>query len=119
MLRHGAEKIFSSKESTITTDSMESILARSIEKTSKLEEKYKEMGLDDLQKFTSDGTGTVYQWEGEDFSSKNKITAGQVWIEPAKRERKSNYSMDEYYREALRIAPRQANTRAPRPKGQH
>ena len=115
MIRHGASTIFQSAESTITSDSIESILARSIEKTSKLEEKYKEMGLDDLQKFTSDGGGTVYQWEGEDFSNKNKKAAA-VWIEPAKRERKSNYSMDDYYREAMRIAPRQASHRAPKPK---
>jgi SWI/SNF-related matrix-associated actin-dependent regulator of chromatin subfamily A member 5 len=114
MIRHGASNIFQSKESTITDDSMESILARSIDKTAKLEEKYKEMGLDDLQKFTSDGTGTVYQWEGEDFSSKKKNAV--AWIEPAKRERKSNYSMDDYYREAMKMGPKQANHRAPKPK---
>jgi len=117
MIRHGASTIFSNANSTITNDSIESILQRSIEKTSQLEAKYKEMGLDDLQKFTLDGGtgGSVYQWEGEDFSNKRKNPAG-FWIQPAKRERKANYNMEDYYREAMRIAPRQVNSRAPKPK---
>lgn len=117
MIRHGASTIFQNKDSTITEDSMESILARSIEKTSKLEEKYKEMGLDDLAKFTSDGgeKTSVYQWEGEDFSGKKKAVS-EFWIEPAKRERKGNYSMDDYYREAMKMGPKQVSHRAPKPK---
>lgn len=117
MIRHGADAIFQSTESSITEESIESLLARSVEKTKQLEAKYKEMGLDDLQKFTVDGgdSGGVYQWQGEDFSNKRKNPAG-FWIQPAKRERKSNYSMDDYYREAMRMAPRQANHRAPKPK---
>lgn len=89
MIRHGASQIFANAESSITSESIESILQRSMEKTNQLEEKYKEMGLDDLQKFTLDGgnSGTVYQWDGEDFSNKRKSSG--FWIQPAKRERKS------------------------------
>jgi len=44
-------------------------LLRGEEKTQELENKYAKVGLDDLQKFTSD-TGNAYEWEGHDFSAK-------------------------------------------------
>jgi hypothetical protein len=37
------------------------------EKTQELSAKYQDVGIDELQKITSDG---VYQWEGEDYSTK-------------------------------------------------
>ncbi len=89
MIRHGANTIFQSTESTIANDDIEEIIKRSMEKTSELESRYKEMGLDDLQKFSMDGS--VYQWEGEDFSNKRKLGEGGFWIQPAKRERKGKW----------------------------
>ena len=44
-------------------------------------------------------------------------TAGINWIEPAKRDRKANYNIDEYYRDAL-WQRRAAEPRAPRPPKQ-
>ena len=44
---------------------------------------------------------SVYQFEGQDFREKQKI--GMNWIEPPKRERKANYAVDAYFREALRV----------------
>ncbi len=55
--------------STITDDDIEKVLLRGEEKTQELENKYAQVGLDDLQKFTSD-TGNAYEWEGHDFSAK-------------------------------------------------
>ncbi|KAI8812605.1 SNF2 family N-terminal domain-containing protein [Cladochytrium replicatum] len=122
MIQHGAESIFSSTESTIADEDIEAILSRGEEKTAELDKKYETMGLDDLQNFTlaADGSGSVYQWEGEDFKEKRK--EGKVkganlrWIGPSKRERKANYDIDGYYREALRVGqPKAAGPKAPKP----
>lgn len=45
---------------------------------------------------------SVYQFEGEDYREKQKILGIGSWIEPPKRERKANYAVDAYFREALR-----------------
>lgn len=38
-----------------------------------------------------------------------------LWIEPSKRERKTNYSVDSYYKEAMSTGPAKvAKTRVPR-----
>jgi len=38
-----------------------------------------------------------------------------LWIEPAKRERKTNYSVDGYYKEAMRIGqPKSDKPKVPR-----
>ena len=66
MIQHGADSIFQSVDSTISNDDIEEILKRSEKKTAELDEKYKDMGLDDLQKFTVEDS-SAYQWEGEDF----------------------------------------------------
>lgn len=95
MIRHGASKVFADTKSTIATENIEDIIGRSILKTKTLDDKYKAMGLDDLQKFSMggrDGKGeSVYQWEGEDFreGEKRKADGLGFWIQPAKRERKS------------------------------
>jgi SWI/SNF-related matrix-associated actin-dependent regulator of chromatin subfamily A member 5 len=68
-----------------------------------LVEKYSTVGLDDLQKFSLDAPNT-YEWEGEDYSKKRAV--GLNWIEPAKRERKANYAIDDYYRETFGITQR-------------
>lgn len=116
MIRHGAESIFQSAESTIASDSIEDIIQRSIVKTKDLEGKYTDMKLDDLQNFSMNGS--VYTWEGEDFKGKRKAEdIGSNWIQPAKRERKANYSVDTYYRDALNLGgPRGPIVRAPKPK---
>ena len=89
MIQFGAGDIFSSTESTIGTDDIEEILRRSEVKTQQLDQKYGEMGFDDLQKFTVGES--VYKWEGEDFSNKRKAeSVGMAWIQPPKRERKGS-----------------------------
>ena len=116
MIRHGASQVLENTDSTITSDSITDIIQRSMQKTLELETKYKDMGLDDLQKFTLDGSGTVYKWEGEDFSNKRK--ASGFWIQPAKRERKVNYGVNEYYRDVLKTGGRTGPNKVlpPRPK---
>ena len=47
-------------------------------------------------------SNSVYQFEGEDYRDKHKALGH--WIEPPKRERKANYAVDAYFREALRVS---------------
>jgi len=106
MIQHGAEKVFKSQgalgtvsgSSEFTEDDFEAILKRGEERTQELNNKYEKLGLDDLQKFTSD---SAYEWNGETFQPRKK-DIGLTWINPSKRERKEiGYSMDKYYRQAL------------------
>jgi hypothetical protein len=72
-------------KSTITNDDIEDILRRGEAKTAELDQKYKNMGLEDALNFTTEGS--AYQWEGSDFR-KQQQSAGFMWIQPAKREKK-------------------------------
>ena len=40
--------------------------------------------------------------EGENFKDKQSDEIGLAWIAPPKRERKANYAVDAYFKEALR-----------------
>lgn len=103
MIQHGAESVFNQKSgsmaaSGVTDDDLDSILAKGEERTSELYSKFDNVGLDELQKFTSD---SAYEWNGKDFKQAKKAIPGQFWINPGKRERKENYSIDTYYRGVL------------------
>ncbi|CAO3680362.1 unnamed protein product [Umbelopsis ramanniana] len=114
MIQHGAESIFKDTDaSTVLDDDIEEILRLGEEKTAELNKKYENVTIDDLKNFTSD---SAYQWNGEDWSSKRKAGSGFAWLGPAKRERKANYAVDDYYKEALRTSSKTASTKAPRPK---
>lgn len=71
--------------------------------TEEIKERMDKLGESSLQKLTFDTSEekSLYQFEGEDFREKQKI--GMNWIEPPKRERKANYAVDQYFREALRV----------------
>jgi SWI/SNF-related matrix-associated actin-dependent regulator of chromatin subfamily A member 5 len=119
MIQYGANEVMQSGESTITDDDIEKVLLRGEKKTQELENKYAKVGLEDLQKFTSD-TGNAYEWEGHDFSTnKKKVDIGLTWIQPAKRERKANYAVDDYYREALRVSNKSSTPKPPKPPKLH
>jgi SWI/SNF-related matrix-associated actin-dependent regulator of chromatin subfamily A member 5 len=66
MIRYGAESIFNSTDSTIGTADLDEVFSKSEKKTQDLVSKYKDMGLDDLQQFTTDGFN-AYKWDGVDF----------------------------------------------------
>lgn len=60
-------------------DDIDAILRVGEEKTAELNKKYQNLGLDDLQKFTSEGS--AYDWQGEDWSHKVGIRIGKMtWI---------------------------------------
>ena len=62
------------------------------------------LGESTLRTFTLDNPESVYKFEGEDYREKQKIPGIGHWIEPPKRERKANYAVDAYFREALRVS---------------
>ncbi|KAH7339161.1 SNF2 family N-terminal domain-containing protein [Rhizoctonia solani] len=102
MIQHGAEKIVSSSDNMLIDTDIEAIIARGEERTAELNSKYAGLNLDDLNNFKSESM--TQTWEGEDFQNKRK-TIGLNWIQPSKRERKGNYSIDQYYKEAMRAGP--------------
>ena len=128
MIQHGAENIFQNEDAVakgeFTEDDFDEILRRGEERTKDMNAKYEKLGLDDLQKFSSEATGT-YEWNGETFINAKKKEIGMSWINPSKRERKEqSYSMDKYYRNALatggpRPDPKPKVPRAPKQMPMH
>jgi len=130
MIQHGAEKVFNQQASTtfsgdqkdeMTDDDFDAILARGQNRTAELNAKYEKLGIDDLQKFTSD---SAYEWNGTNYVDKKK-DVGVNWINPTKRERKEQtYSIDGYYRQALQTGGRTTDSkpkipRAPKQQAMH
>ncbi|XP_069545380.1 SWI/SNF-related matrix-associated actin-dependent regulator of chromatin subfamily A member 5 isoform X1 [Brachyistius frenatus] len=116
IIRHGATHVFASKESEITDDDIDAILERGERKTMEMKEKMSTLGESTLRNFTMDTeNSSVYTFEGEDYREKKKVITN--WIEPPKRERKANYAVDAYFREALRVSEPKA-PKAPRPPKQ-
>ncbi|KAI6213624.1 Isw-1 [Aphelenchoides besseyi] len=117
IIRHGANEIFAGKDATITDEDIDTILKKSEDRTNEFNNKLDKMGESSLRTFTMDAPSSIYDFEGQDYRGKNsRVLAG--WIEPPKRERKANYQVDGYYKEALRTGgePGGKNQRAPRPK---
>ncbi|KAH9328774.1 hypothetical protein KI387_000882, partial [Taxus chinensis] len=103
MVRFGAEMVFSSKDSTITDEDIDRIIAKGEEATAELDAKMKKF-TEDAIKFKMDDNAELYDF-GDDkddskFDLKKVVTDN--WIEPPKRERKRNYSESEYFKQAMR-----------------
>lgn len=105
MIQHGAEKIINNKENMLVDEDIESIIQRGQARTAELNAKYSGLDFDDLANFKTE-TNTQ-QWEGEDYAANGqaKKKIGLTWIEPAKRERKLNYSENISFRDMLRGGP--------------
>ncbi|RDW91257.1 chromatin-remodeling complex ATPase [Coleophoma crateriformis] len=122
MIQHGAEKVFQTngptgalaeKGADLNDDDIDEILKHGEKRTAELNARYDQLGIDDLQKFTSE---SAYEWNGQDFTNKKK-EIGINWINPAKRERKEqSYSMDKYYKQALSTGGRVADTKPKAPR---
>ncbi|KAL8668044.1 MAG: hypothetical protein Q9202_000022 [Teloschistes flavicans] len=122
MIQHGAEKVFESRgptgalasKSDLSDDDIDVILRHGEERTAQLNARYEKLGIDDLQKFSSD---SAYEWNGENFAANVKKDVGIAWIHPSKRERKEqSYSMDKYYRNALSTGGRTADAKPKAPR---
>lgn len=114
MIQHGAEKIINSSISMMVDEDIDEIIKNGEDRTKELNSKYAGLDLDALNSFKSESL--INTWEGEDFAAKrNKL----IWIEPAKRERKGNYSIDQYYRDNMKMsAPKSDKPKVPRPPKQ-
>ena len=90
-------------------------------KTQEENKKLEALGESSLRTFTLDTKpeDSVYNFEGEDFKEKQREEIGMNWIAPPKRERKANYAVDAYFREALRTGASEPKAhKAPRPPKQ-
>lgn len=103
MVRFGAEMVFSSKDSTITDEDIDRIIAKGEEATAELDAKMKKF-TEDAIKFKMDDTADLYDFD--DDKDENKLDFKKIvsdnWIEPPKRERKRNYSESEYFKQTMR-----------------
>ncbi|KZP15407.1 hypothetical protein FIBSPDRAFT_1048196 [Athelia psychrophila] len=104
MITEGAEKILNAKDDLMIDADIDDIIQRGEARTTELNSKYEGLNLDDLNNFKSDAT--VQQWEGEDFRTGSKGKALNLGLlSLSKRERKSNYSVDTYFKDTLRAGP--------------
>ncbi|CAO1385409.1 unnamed protein product [Diamesa serratosioi] len=120
IIRFGANHVFQAKDSEITDEDIDAILQKGEEKTIAEQKKLDSLGEGSLRQFTLDTEqpqSSLYQFEGEDYREKQKLATIGSWIEPPKRERKANYAVDAYFKEALRVAEPKA-PKAPRPSKQ-
>ncbi|KAH7856313.1 hypothetical protein Vadar_025023 [Vaccinium darrowii] len=103
MVRYGAEMVFSSKDSTITDEDIDRIIAKGEEATAELDAKMKKF-TEDAIKFKMDDTSDLYDFDDEKDENKMdfKKIVSDNWIEPPKRERKRNYSESEYFKQTMR-----------------
>ncbi|KAF9466575.1 SNF2 family DNA-dependent ATPase [Collybia nuda] len=102
MITHGADKIINSSDELLINDDIDAIIHRGEERTTELNSKYEGLNLEDLSNFKSDAS--VQQWEGEDFRTGRKQLNFNL-LSLSKRERKSNYSVDNYFKDTLRAGP--------------
>ncbi|XP_058209201.1 ISWI chromatin-remodeling complex ATPase CHR11-like [Rhododendron vialii] len=103
MVRFGAEMVFSSKDSTITDEDIDRIIAKGEEATAELDAKMKKF-TEDAIKFKMDDTADLYNFDDEKDENKMdfKKIVSDNWIEPPRRERKRNYSESEYFKQTMR-----------------
>ncbi|KAL3648866.1 hypothetical protein CASFOL_005269 [Castilleja foliolosa] len=103
MVRFGAEMVFSSKDSTITDEDIDRIIAKGEEATAELDAKMKKF-TEDAIKFKMDDSADLYDFDDEKDESKfdfKKIVTDN-YVEPSRRERKRNYSESEYFKQTMR-----------------
>ncbi|KAL1681451.1 SNF2 family N-terminal domain-containing protein [Schizophyllum commune] len=112
MITHGAEKIMNASDELLINDDIDEIIHRGEQRTHELNSKYEGLNLEDLSNFKSDAS--VQQWEGEDFRSKKNLNFNMISL--AKRERKSNYSVDNYFKDTLRAGPAKVDKAPKLPK---
>eukprot|EP00981_Chlorochromonas_danica_P005429 scaffold1091_cov164-Ochromonas_danica.AAC.52 len=92
-LRFGADKIFRSKESTITDADIDLILEEGRKRTEEMNEKLQLAEKGDMYDFRLDGGMGAQIFEGKDYSDrssreKNNVFGSLAFLDPGKRERK-------------------------------
>merc|ERR1711992_5248 len=121
IIKHGAKTIFANKDEETVDIDIDALLEIGEKKTEDEKKKLEDLGESNLRSFTLDTKpeDSVYNFEGEDFREKQREEIGMNWIAPPKRERKANYAVDAYFREALRTGANEPKAhKAPRPPKQ-
>jgi len=121
IIKHGAKSIFANKDDDTMELDIDTLLETGEKKTEDEKKKMDDLGESNLRNFTLDTKpeDSVYNFEGEDFREKQREEIGMNWIAPPKRERKANYAVDAYFREALRTGANEPKAhKAPRPPKQ-
>ena len=76
IIKYGADQIFKFQDSTVTDEDIESILARGQAKTNELNSKLQKIAGTNLDRFSlGDEAGSLYQWDGVDYS-KEEVSLG-------------------------------------------
>eukprot|EP00088_Acartia_fossae_P044890 TRINITY_DN4792_c0_g1_i1.p1 TRINITY_DN4792_c0_g1~~TRINITY_DN4792_c0_g1_i1.p1 ORF type:complete len:715 (-),score=273.25 TRINITY_DN4792_c0_g1_i1:933-2795(-) len=124
MIKHGAQAIFANKDGDFQETDIDKMLEEGEQRTAEQNEKLASLGESSLRNFTLDTQPeqSMYKFEGEDYREKGERQREEIganWIAPPKRERKANYAVDAYFREALRQGGDQPKAhKAPRPPKQ-
>ncbi|EPS99425.1 hypothetical protein FOMPIDRAFT_161571 [Fomitopsis schrenkii] len=103
MITHGAEHIVNSNDDLMVNEDIDAIIQRGEARTNELNSKYEGLTFEDLSNFKSEAS--VQQWEGEDFRSGQRKSLQLNPLALSKRERKLNYSVDSYFKDAMRAGP--------------
>ena len=105
MVRFGADQILSGKGGTYTDEDIDALIARGEEKTSaanaKLETDAKH-NLADFSLLGEDEGLDTFDFKGKNYRDKDKTSSGS-FINLPQRERKRNYDVNEYYRDAMNV----------------
>merc|ERR1719297_42082 len=121
IIKHGAKAIFANKDDDTIELDIDTLLETGEKKTEEEKKKMDKLGESNLRSFTLDTKEekSLYNFEGEDFREKQREEIGMNWIAPPKRERKANYAVDAYFKEALRTGSNEPKAhKAPRPPKQ-
>ncbi len=123
-VRFGADKVFKSKDSSITDDDIDLILEAGKKKTQELNDKLQAADKGDMLDFKLDGSTNMQTFEGVDYSKADfaQVKAAQEQAEllgildMGKRERRpvANYNEDQLYRQ--QVALNQPFRQAPKKK---
>lgn len=103
MVRFGADEILSSKGGTYTDDDIDALIAKGEERTSAMQAKLQTNAQHNLASFSlsgdADAEKDILSFEGKNYRDSSKEEGN--FINLPQRERKRNYDVNEYYREAM------------------
>ena len=123
MVRFGAEHIFDSTAVTdLTAEDVDAIIAKGEEATKQLNEKMSGF-TDKALKFSMNADASLYDFEEQEAKEESKKLPEGIdvkaiissnWIDPPKRERKKNYSENQYYKDQMNQGGRPSGKSGPR-----
>jgi len=103
MVRFGADQILSGKGGTYTDEDIDALIARGEERTSEFEAKLKtdaQHNLANFQLLAEDESGRdTFSFDGKNYRDADK--SGGNFINLPQRQRKRNYDVNEYFRDAM------------------